>query len=394
MNQNPTSNDPGNNDREGDGAPSFARDAGPDERNNPYYRGRSSEPDPDLDADAPVLRSSDVQRLNRKALLFLAGIIALLAVMTFWLLNRAGDDEDAAPAVERQQAVVVPELPQEVPPVQLSQDAAAMQDVPPLPVVAEQSASSGPGGAGNAGGPPPPSLVDRRIAGLEGAGTGGSSAGPAATAQARASESSAQFLNSPDALLVRGTYLRCVLETRIVTDIPGFTSCIVTEPVYSINGRNLLLPKGSKILGRYDQGADIARVAVIWDRVITPTGIDVSMQSPGVDGLGGAGHPGDYDGHWASKITSALLISLISDAFSWAAAEHGPPSQATLVGPGGTTVVEQPFESATARSMERLANQALQKSANRMGTVTINQGTVVNIYVAQDVDFSGVLALR
>src|SRR5690606_16481916 len=98
--------------------------------------------------------------------------------------------------------------------------------------------------------------------------------------------------------------------------------------------------------------------------------------------------------HWASKISSALLISLISDAFSWAAAEHGPPPTATVVGPGGTTVIEQPFESATARSMERLANQALQRSANRPGTVTINQGTVVNVYVAQDVAFPAVLALQ
>lgn len=397
MSQNPSSSQPDAYDREQEGSPSFAREPGAGEHGNPYYRGRVSEPDPDLDADAPVLRTSDVQRLNRKALLFLAGIIALLGVMTFWLLGRAGDDADAVPVAERQQSVVVPELPQEAAPVALAQDAGAVQDVPPLPVVPESSSSPGAAsaGSGNPGAvPPPPSVVDRRIAGMEGSGTGGSSGAGAAVAQARASESSAQFLGNPDALLVRGTYLRCVLESRIVTDIPGFTSCIVTEPVYSINGRSLLLPKGSKILGRYQQGADIARVAVVWDRIITPGGIDVMMQSPGVDGLGGAGHPGDYDGHWASKITSALLISLISDAFSWAAAEHGPPSTATLVGPGGVTVVEQPFESATARSMERLATQALARSANRQGTVTINQGTVVNVYVAQDVDFSGVLALR
>ena len=42
--------------------------------------------------------------------------------------------------------------------------------------------------------------------------------------------------------------------------------------------------------------------------------------------------------------------------------------------------------------MERLANQALDKAANRPATVTINQGTVVNVYVAKDVDFAGVLA--
>lgn len=394
MTQHTTSNPPGGDDREpqGEGAPSFAKDANQGEA-NPYFGGRRGQDEPDLDADAPVLRSSDVQRLNRKALVFLAGIIALLGVMTFWLLGRAGDDEPPPPQPQRQQPVAVPDLPQDLPPPPTP---AADTDVPPLPVLPEGdgAAASGATGAGQAG-PPQPSVVERRIAGLEGSSTGGASGGGAAVAQATTTDaSSAQYLRNPDALLVRGTYLRCVLETRIVTDVPGFTSCIVTEPVYSINGRTLLLPKGSKILGQYEQGADIARVAVIWDRVITPTGLDVSMQSPGVDGLGGAGHPGDYDGHWASKISSALLISLISDAFSWAAAEHGPPSTATIVGPAGTTVIEQPFESATARSMERLANQALQRSASRPGTVTINQGTVVNVYVAQDVDFSGVLALQ
>lgn len=391
MSQNLPPNSPGNDDQDPSerGAPSFAQDTGRGGHANPYYGGRGHDTEPDLDADAPVLRSSDVQRLNRKALVFLAGIIGLLAIMTFWLLSRTGDDTEVAKP-ERQQAVVVPELPQDntPPPIETVPDATDLA-VPPLPVEPEGNAAA----ASTQPGPQGPTLVDRRIGGTDGSATGGSSSVSTAAAT-RASESSAQNLGSPDALLVRGTYLRCVLETRIVTDIPGFTSCIVTEPVYSINGRNLLLPKGSKILGRYDQGADIARVAVVWDRVITPTGIDVSMQSPGVDGLGGAGHPGDYDGHWASKITSALLISLISDAFQWAAAEHGPPSTATIVGPGGTTVVEQPFESATARSMERLANQALMRSANRRGTVTINQGTVVNVYVAQDVDFSGVLALR
>ena len=47
--------------------------------------------------------------------------------------------------------------------------------------------------------------------------------------------SSATYIQSPDALLVRGTYLRCVLETRIITDLAGYTSCLLTEPVYSIN---------------------------------------------------------------------------------------------------------------------------------------------------------------
>ena len=55
-------------------------------------------------------------------------------------------------------------------------------------------------------------------------------------------------------------------------------------------------------------------------------------------------------------------------------------------------MIEQPFQSNTARTVERLANQAVDRYSSRPATVTINQGTVVNIYVAKDVDFSGVLA--
>ena len=402
--------------------PSFAQDRG-----NPYYSGgyQQAEPAPNLDAGSPTLTAAESQRLNRKALLSLGGIVLLLFLLGYFVLRSGGDKgEDEKPQADANKPLIVPELPtaadepaETAPPIDLAQQAQPV--VPPLPDQAYGNPSASSQGA--PAGPQPPSLMERRMSAAGGAGSTAAAQEPAdngSTAQLQqmqamqnamlglppggtpaptvvAAATSAQFMSNPNALLVRGTYLRCVLESRIVTDIPGFTSCVLTEPVYSVNGRELLLPKGSKILGRYqDEGDDIARVAVVWDRIITPTGIDVAMSSPGVDGLGGAGHPGDYNGHWGSKIMSALLISLISDAFQWGAAEHGPRTSTSIVGPGGTTVVEQPFQSATARSMERLANQALQKSAQRKGTVTINQGTVVNVYVAQDVDFSAVMALR
>ena len=228
--------------------PSFAREeraAG----GNPYYVRHQPEPAPDLDAEAPVLRTSDVQRLNRKALVFLAGIVALLGVMTYWLLNRATTGDDR-PALQRQQAVVVPELPQEnAPPPAMPPPPGADADGPPLPLEPDASDAGAGAAAVHGGGAPAPSLMERRINGLEGdAGgdsTDGYAAGPTQPAATRRDATSAQSVNHPDALLVRGTYLRCVLETRIATDIPGFTSCIITEPVYSITGHNLLLPSGA-----------------------------------------------------------------------------------------------------------------------------------------------------
>ncbi len=374
---------------------------------------------PDLDANAPLLRSNDLQRLNRKALLFLAGIVTLLLVAAVWMFSRAGwSDDNTARAHEEK--IVIPELPQVAttnrnnPPIPVApaMQSDPMAQLPPLPI--PESASSVPAypmpdPAGMQ--PRRPSLLERRMNLAEGAPAGsefsapgllgsmpnapgtmtpgslGNAASEAASAGSNES-SSAQFINNPDALLVRGTYVRCVLETRIITDIPGFTSCIVTEPIYSINGRGLLLPKGSKVSGRYNTDANGPRVAVIWDRITTPNGIDVNMTSPGVDNLGGAGHPGDYNAHWDSRMSAALMISLVSDAFKYAGAKYGPTTTSVSNG----IITQSPFESNTARTVERLANQALDRSITRPATVTINQGTVVNIYIARDVDFSGVLS--
>ena len=415
-------NQPGQPDNNGDSDPQRDPNAGGGGRENPYYANQRATAAPDLDANAPQLQSNDMQRLNRKALLFLGGIVALLAVAAFLMFRSATSKEDDVRKQPKAATVNVPDLPEtqatlpaepeQAQPIEVTDY--SQQEVPPLP-----PQSLPPPSYANPyqepTGPRQPTLMERRMSNsMDGTAQGAESGGAnqpnqrdaymqamlsqmpgnqaAANNQQTAKEqaTSAKFINNPDGLMVRGTYIRCVLETRIITDIPGFTSCVVTEPIYSINGRSLLLPKGSKISGKYNNSGvgDIARVSVIWDRITTPNGIDVNMASPGVDNLGGAGHPGDYNAHWGSRITSALLISIISDAFSYAAAENGP--RTTTISNGN--VIDTPFESSTARTMERLANQALDRSINRPPTVTINQGTVVNVYVSKDVDFTGVLA--
>ncbi|MCW2066855.1 UNVERIFIED_ORG: type IV secretion system protein VirB10 [Stenotrophomonas maltophilia] len=416
--QNTPGSDP-NNGRDDSQSPyGSASGAAPEASSNPYFGNTQAGPAPDLDAGAPQLRSAEEQRLNRKALLFLGGIVVLLVAMGFLLFRKGQEDKDAPADVNKTARAVTPELPTATPPPQAAAD--PIQMVPPLPppppldstpLFVPQSDSAREMDRG-------PTLLDRRIGSGSGVGGGDGQDGnggnggrgmdeytramlaqlpnnQAAPAKVRRGPdvedvSSASFIRSPDALLVRGTYLRCVLETRIITDIAGYTSCLVTEPVYSINGRSLLLPKGSKIYGAYGGGPTGKRVEVIWDRITTPNGIDVAMSSPGVDQLGGAGHPGQYSAHWGSRLASALMISLIADAFKYAAAEHGPES--TTVASNGFAV-RSPYESATARTMERLANEALSEG-RRPPTVTINQGTIVNVYVAKDVDFTGVLNPR
>lgn len=433
MNQNLPPNPPG---QSGDYSSDDRQGYDPNAQgSNPYYSAQqSSQGQPNLDLGAPQLKAVDSQRVNRKALMFLAGIVALLVLMTIIVIKNASSDNEDAVKKPREEKVVIPDLPKgtnatggpDFAELQVEPEPVPVQELPPLPqeqpLPAQDRQSRRDDYDAEPQGPRGPTLAERRMgmqagspgessgpgglpttspfvqafldqqAAASGAGGGAGAGGAAAPARATSAKASiAQYQRNPDALMVRGTYIRCILETRIITDINGYTSCVVTEPVYSINGRKLLLPKGSKALGRYQGEPTGPRVEVIWDRITTPNGLDVVLESAGVDNLGGAGHPGDYNGHWVSKMSSAIFISLISDAFKYAAAKNGPSTDTVT---SGGNIVSQPFESNTASTVEKLANQALAKAASRPATVTINQGTLVNIYVVQDVDFSGVIARR
>jgi type IV secretion system protein VirB10 len=350
---------------------------------NPYSTQYRESDTPNLDSGAPELRTNDLRRMNRRALAFMAIIVALLLVLGLFLFKSA-TAKNKSPKV-RDETISVPEAPKSFPqplprlpsplPIPLVMPALPEEPLMRTPVVPQQAASRG------------PSLIERRMANGESVPDGGiGQQGPTSPApggllglQQGTAEiaSNAQSLLNADALMLRGTFIRCVLETRIISDISGFT------------GRRLLLPKGSKVMGRYDSAPEGDREAVIWDRVVTPNGVDVNMASPGVDNLGGSGHPGHLNSHWGSRISSALLISLLSDAFKYEGAKHGPAG--TNIGAGGVAT-QTPYESNTAQALQDLSSQAVRASANRKPTLTINQGTVVSIYVARDVDFSGVVA--
>ena len=419
----------------GNAEPNQPSRSGASAKSNPYAA-RMAEPPPDLDASVPVLKVNEGRRLNRQAIGLMVVLVVLMLAAAAWTFNMVMSHSRSKPP-SREEMVSVPAVPK-LPPPQTPPStppppiAVLPITPPPLPKpepvegprgptlmerrMMDSNAAAAVGVNAGAGVDPAVAMAlfqqQQALAGLQGANGGPEAAASAAEAEGAAGllpaipaqfalpsngaygarplakTANAQPLAHPDTVMTRGTYIRCVLETHIVTDVPGFTSCIVTEPVYSFTGKRLLLPKGSKVLGKYDRESDTERVAVVWDRVITPTGIDVNMASPGIDNLGGAGHPGYRDSHWGQRIGAALLISMLSDAFSYEAAKHGP--QTTTVTSG--VAVETPWQSNTAQTLQDLANQAVRRAANRPDTITINQGTVVYVYVARDIDFSGVLA--
>lgn len=246
------------------------------------------------------------------------------------------------------------------------------------PVLAYKGGSSGPSETGSAGG----------AVGAAGAGEGEGGSDTLGAALRPTSTPSARAGRLPDRnyLLTKGTMLDCALITALDSTVPGFTSCRLTRNVYSDNGRVLLLERGSIVEGQYQSGQmrqGMKRIFVLWSRVRTPTGVYVELQSPGADELGRSGLPGWVDTHFWQRFGGALLLSLVEDSVDYAVAKQQARS-------GGDSISFSGAGDAT----QDAASIALQNSINIPPTLHKNQGDLINIYVARDLDFRDVYELR
>ncbi len=190
----------------------------------------------------------------------------------------------------------------------------------------------------------------------------------------------AQKMGKRDFLLAKGTNILCTLDTQIITTRAGFTRCLITRDVYSANGRVLLLEKGSKIIGEQTsamlQGQ--ARVGILWNEVTTPKGVTVQLASPAAGQLGAAGVGARVKYHFWQRFGGAVMISLIGDL--------GDYYSNRANNSGGDRIT---FENSSETAQD-MATEALKNSINIPPTAYINHGTLINIMVARDVDFSSV----
>ena len=125
----------------------------------------------------------------------------------------------------------------------------------------------------------------------------------------------AKRLSDQNLILPKGRQADCVLTSRISDEVPGFTSCVLAQNMYSDNGRVLLLERGSELTGEYGVTNQLGneRLFVTWLRVKTPDGVDVDIASPGTDRLGTSGLLGHLDNRWGARIGASLLLSFVKD---------------------------------------------------------------------------------
>ena len=124
----------------------------------------------------------------------------------------------------------------------------------------------------------------------------------------------AQAMANPGTTVTQGTLIPAILETAIDTDVPGYVRAVVSQDVKSFDGKNVLIPRSSRLVGQYQSGlqAGQKRAYVIWTRLIRPDGASVNLQSPGIGFDGTTGLPGDVDSRFFQRFGSAMLLSVVA----------------------------------------------------------------------------------
>ena len=142
-----------------------------------------------------------------------------------------------------------------------------------------------------------------------------------------------------DALVPQGTMIRGVLETAVQTDLPGMVRAVTTEDIWSFDGRRILIPAASRMIGEYNAGVaqGQTRAFIVWTRLLRADGVSMNLGSIGTDELGRSGSAGDVNNHYLKRFGAAGVLSIISAGTQLIAAGGGRTRNRTYSGPIQTT---------------------------------------------------------
>ena len=179
-------------------------------------------------------------------------------------------------------------------------------------------------------------------------------------------------------MVLAGTALPAVLVTGINSDLPGpIIAQIRTNVFDSVTGAYLLIPMGTRLIGRYDYKINWAqeRVQVRWERLIFPNGSSITLGSggmPGADGEGYSGFNDEVNNHYG-KLFPAILVS----TFLSVGAELGDAGE------------DPTFNESVAEGLSGDVNNTGQRILNRQlnlkPTIEIKQGFPFNVIVTKDI---------
>lgn len=237
-------------------------------------------------------------------------------------------------------------------------------EAPPAPAILANPVARGSSGA--------PLLIDQAGGGAQAPALPpvlGVTASPAARDLPDTGRVHSTSLANPSLTVPQGSLIPAVLETGFDSTRPSFARAMVSRDVRGFDGKDILIPRGSRLIGESRSPAvqDQKRAIIIWTRLILPDGTAIDIDSPGADTVGRGGIQASVDTHFLSRVGDAIGRTILDLGKAF-------------IGRSGPLVL---LSGSEASGQSRVIGRP-----GRAPILKIAPGTSISVFVAHDLEFS------
>lgn len=170
-------------------------------------------------------------------------------------------------------------------------------------------------------------------------------------------------------------------------DVPA--TAIVERHIYSEEGRNIIIPAGSRLIGKMSGSPGtnhVAKMELTWERLIRPDGGAFSFQGTSGDAQGRGGVAAYLDEQLLAKYGKPILSSVVTSAISYLVASDDPVTTTE----GGTTTQSDRSKAADdAResftdNMDQIFQQLIDEATQTPPVVFVPAGTRITVFSNED----------
>ncbi|MGH7576214.1 MAG: TrbI/VirB10 family protein [Longimicrobiales bacterium] len=184
--------------------------------------------------------------------------------------------------------------------------------------------------------------------------------------------------------IMAGTVLPAMLVTAMNSDMPGEILAQISRNVYDSHQRHLLIPRGAKVIGRYDNQVALgqSRVLIAWTRLIFPDGRSLSLPGlPTKDLRGASGVHSDVNNHYARLYGQAALLSIIG-----AGAQLSQPQQSNILAAASPGQIAA---GALGQQLSQVSMESIRRNMDVRPTLEVKAGTPFYIFLERDLVLDG-----